>query len=197
MLVGIAFRLYTFDEAGLTVNPTLLETEFIIWSKAELDFSIIAATMPTLRRFVSGFATSYGNLDMDKVNSEASYELRSYGQSHTSTASTLKSTPAHRNCPVLGDEALSTRRSSLSIAEPTCGYEFPWDATRNPSMSNVANLQATGEWNRTTGNDGISASHVTAQDSTSVVSSDSHQMIIKKDVAWTVEHGPKIRGLEC
>ncbi|KAF7511001.1 hypothetical protein GJ744_005547 [Endocarpon pusillum] len=176
ILVGIAFRLQNFDYAGLTVNPTLLEAEFIVWSQAELHFSIVAATVPTLRRFVSGLATNYGALDVEKDPNESSYQLRSYGHS-PSSGSTLKSANQQGHLPIQWDEAQLTRTS-------------PCATTEQIRITNEIDLPAVSAWNRSTGNDGISASRVETRDSNSVASNDSLRMIIKKHVAWTVEHAP-------
>jgi hypothetical protein len=60
LIIAIAFRLATFSTDGLTTNPTLLQDEFIVWTQTELSYSIIAATIPSLRPFIKTLATNYG-----------------------------------------------------------------------------------------------------------------------------------------
>lgn len=190
----MAFRLHTFDEAGLTVNPTLRETLFIVWSQAELDFSIVAATIPTLRRFVSGLATYYGALDQNKINGGSGYEIRSEGEINmTPLTSTIKSASREGRRPTQSDAAWSTPRPSSAKAEQSPGHTVPPNPTRNRSLGNNTDQQqqVLGRWNNNlTANEGFTATHVLAQDSNSVGSNDSQQMIITKDITWTVENRP-------
>ena len=60
LIVAIGFRLATFNVAGLTTNPTILQAEYITWTQTELAYSIIAATIPRLRPFIKKLATNYG-----------------------------------------------------------------------------------------------------------------------------------------
>lgn len=159
IIVAIGFRLHSFDAAGLAVNPTLVGTLFIIWSQTEVDFSIIASTIPTLRRFVSGLATYYGALDQKKANEESSYEIRSGSQ-------------------MLMSQLTATGKS----ADHDGRYPLQTEATSTNAPYGRNNL---------TGNHCWATAHVMAQDTNSVQSNDSQQMIIKKDVAWTVERAPE------
>jgi hypothetical protein len=60
LIIAIGFRLATFNVAGLTTNPTILQAEYITWTQTELAYSIIAATIPRLRPFIKKLATNYG-----------------------------------------------------------------------------------------------------------------------------------------
>lgn len=60
MIIFIAFRLASFDSTGLTTNPTFLQDKFIVWTQAELCYSLVAATIPSLRPFIQVLATNYG-----------------------------------------------------------------------------------------------------------------------------------------
>ncbi|KAH8602282.1 hypothetical protein B0O99DRAFT_648094 [Bisporella sp. PMI_857] len=60
MIVAIVYRLKTFNADGLTSNPTLLQDRFIVWTQAELCYSIMAAITPSLRPFIKSLATNYG-----------------------------------------------------------------------------------------------------------------------------------------
>ena len=70
LVIVIGYRLSTFDNAGLTTNPTLLQAKYIAWTQTELDYSIIAATIPILRPFVKTLATNYGASVADGFGSE-------------------------------------------------------------------------------------------------------------------------------
>jgi len=60
LIIAIAFRLANFSTVGLTTNPTFLQDKFIVWTQTELSYSIMAATIPSLRPFIKTLATNYG-----------------------------------------------------------------------------------------------------------------------------------------
>jgi hypothetical protein len=62
IIIPIAFRLATYDTAGLTVDPTFREVLYVVWTQVELHFSIITATIPVLRPVVNNLNTSYSSL---------------------------------------------------------------------------------------------------------------------------------------
>lgn len=62
IIIAIAFRLATYDPAGLMVDPTFREVLFVVWTQVELHFSIIFATIPVLRPVVNNLNTSYSSL---------------------------------------------------------------------------------------------------------------------------------------
>lgn len=59
MIVIAALRLCSFRPLGLSTDPTLLEAEFISWTTAETNYSIISATIPILRPLVISLSTHY------------------------------------------------------------------------------------------------------------------------------------------
>lgn len=61
-IIPVAFRLATYDAAGLTVDPTFKEVLFVVWTQVELHFSIISATIPVLRPVANNLNTSYSSL---------------------------------------------------------------------------------------------------------------------------------------
>jgi len=65
LIITIAFRLANFNTAGLTTNPMLLEDKFIVWTQTELSYSVMGATIPSLRPFVKSLATNYGTGAID------------------------------------------------------------------------------------------------------------------------------------
>ncbi|ERF71368.1 hypothetical protein EPUS_09332 [Endocarpon pusillum Z07020] len=188
IIMIIAFRIATFDEAGYTTNPTLDETLFIIWSQAELGFSIVAATLPTLRRFISGLATYYGALNQKKANEGSTYEIRLEGEtSKIPLASVTKSVDHEGRRFAQPDtqpnEKQPLRNSILGRASKNGGCSAS-DSNQDCQIGNRNNeQQPLGEW----GNRGVTATHVVAQDSNSRGSNESQQMIIKS-MSWAVEH---------
>lgn len=62
MVVPIAFRLSTHDNAGLTMDPTFREVLFVVWTQVEMHFSLISATIPVLRPVIKNLNTSYSSL---------------------------------------------------------------------------------------------------------------------------------------
>ena len=89
IIIPVAFRLATYDPVGLTVDPTFKEVLFVVWTQAELHFSIIFATIPVLRPVVNNLNTSYSSLG--PVVSSAGYA----GSSSGYNLSTLK--PVSKN----------------------------------------------------------------------------------------------------
>jgi hypothetical protein len=80
IIVPIAFRLATYDPAGLTLDPTFKEVLFVVWTQVELHFSIISATIPVLRPVANNLNTSYSSLgpivsSEDYAGSSSGYKL--------------------------------------------------------------------------------------------------------------------------
>jgi hypothetical protein len=153
MIIAIAFRLSTFNSIGFTTNPTLLQDEFIIWTQTELAFSIIAATIPSVRPFIKTLATNYGTAAPNATrmygSSGGNGYMRSNGENETVTE---------------GDIQLSDLRPKGDGSDE---YKF-----RIWSAQSGANTGKPGA-----GKNG---------DSSSVGSSESKRMIIKKHLDWEV-----------
>lgn len=62
IIIPIALRLATYDEAGLSDDPSLRETLFIIWTQTELNYSIVCAVIPGLLQFMRNLNTTFGDL---------------------------------------------------------------------------------------------------------------------------------------
>lgn len=69
LIITIAFRLANFNSGGFTTNPTLLQAKFLAWTQTELSYSIMAATIPSLRSFIKSLATNYGSTTVDGYGS--------------------------------------------------------------------------------------------------------------------------------
>lgn len=62
MIIPISFRLVTFHQTGRSSNFTLLDSLFLVWTQTELSYSIVSATIPTMRPFISTLNTHFGGI---------------------------------------------------------------------------------------------------------------------------------------
>jgi hypothetical protein len=60
VVIMIAFRLASFDKKSYQSDPTLHEAQFSCWTQAEMNVSIIGATIPMVHRFLASLVTYYG-----------------------------------------------------------------------------------------------------------------------------------------
>ena len=171
MIIVIVFRLKTFSSAGFNTNPTLLQGEFIVWTQTELNYSLISATIPCLRPFITNLATHYGGFGRSH-HTGGSYGTK-YGSHNASTNQSfqmniLKSTDRHA---ISHDQTVVDTRHLVGTS------------TDHRTKTNTGHV----------GKKGIISkpldSHGGQEDSrrTSIGSNDSQRMIIRKDITWTVE----------
>ena len=182
MIITIAFRLSTFDKAGRITNPTLPEDLFIVWTQTELNYSLISATIPSLRPFVTNLNTQFGGLgDAESGNG---YRYRSGFVTHMRSndsyhMSNLKSVDRGN----IRDEHTATQSAdgpdgqsnaySYGILVPSTGVGV--SNSHSGGKRNAARLGKPGK-------EEING------DATSVGSNDSKRMIIRKDVSWKLEY---------
>jgi hypothetical protein len=182
MIIIIAFRLSTFNKAGLITNPTLLEDRFIVWTQTELNYSLISATIPSLRHFVTNLNTQFGGLGQTESGNGYGYgggsgiHVRSNGCYQLSN---LKSVDRAN----IRDEHTATQ-SAAGLDGQSNAYSYSiWV----PSTGvDVNNSHSGGK--RTTTKSGTPGEENINGDATSVGSNDSRRMIIRKDISWEVEH---------
>lgn len=171
MIIAIAFRLKTFSSSGFTVNPTLLQGEFIVWTQTELDYSLISATIPCLRPFVTNLATHYGGFGRSQ-NADGSYGTnhgsRNVNTNQSYQMNTLKS--ANRNT-ISQDHTVTNTRHSGSA---------------NLDHGNRADVSHVGKKKTIVKPLGYPSEKEDSR-RTSLGSNDSQRMIIRKDITWTVE----------
>ncbi|ERF77066.1 hypothetical protein EPUS_06284 [Endocarpon pusillum Z07020] len=160
MIVIIAFRLATFDEAGFTTHPTLLEDLFVVWTQAELNYSTISATIPSLRPFMNNLNTQFGGLGQTSNQDDYGFgETGSYQMSNLQSGTTWN--VKHISAPTFdgnGDAYGCDAWVAVEVINNRDGKER--DTTR-----------------RTSG------------DETNYDSSDSDRMVIKTDTTFLVAHG--------
>nr|OQO10335.1 hypothetical protein B0A51_18303 [Rachicladosporium sp. CCFEE 5018] len=161
MIVIVALRLSSFDESGMRLDPTLLEAQFIAWTSAELNYSIISATIPILRPFIATLSTTYGGQGGFSGDAYGSSWSGGKGSSSAARGGATRSIPM--NLLNRSRNGRNTTRSWLEgdkegAGTSTAHAEHPTYGTRQKDIG----------------------------DATSVESDDSQRMIIRKDVSWNV-----------
>ncbi|EXJ56542.1 hypothetical protein A1O7_06886 [Cladophialophora yegresii CBS 114405] len=189
-IIAICFRLANFDKPERVSNPTLAEAIFIVWTQTELCYSLISATIPSLRPFVTNLNTQFGGMGAaDSSSGYASHGDR--GGTKYTTKNTFKLSKLR-----------SANRSATTSANR--GDTYTDFATRQAPASGLdgrSDLYSYGVWTApTTAIDGSGhkvgkRNNISAlndenpkADATSVGSNDSQRMIIRKDVTYEV-HG--------
>lgn len=170
MIVTTAFRIATFDSSGWTTNPTIREDLFIIWTQAELDYSIISATIPILRPFMQNLNSQFGGMGKTSNGYGYGYEHgsnRGYQLSNMQSSSKSKT----RN------EVDPKSTGGLDPQPHDYNYEI-W--ANNENQGQVP--QERKMERRTPSKDEING------DATSVDSNDSQRLIIRKDVTFQVRY---------
>jgi len=163
MIVVVVIRMSSFEHVGFTTDPTLLESRFVAWTSVELNLSIVTATIPMLRSFVTNLSTHFGaGLAAGGLG---------YGQG-TSQDKSLAS--SRRQSRPMMDSLSGIELRSIDHAVP--------DVPSIPCLSNKNNK---GHGARSSGSP--SASDVRDEDRGSIGSENSRKMIIRKDFTWRVE----------
>lgn len=178
MIIPIAFRLSNFEGAGRSTNFTLLEGVFIVWTQTELNYSLISATIPTLRPFVSNLNTQLGGVGQTGgygYGTASGSKARTYGSYQMSD---LRSADRSK----IGDEV--TAKESVDIYAGQ-SHTYSCDVRNTSTGVDVENSQS-GE-KRNVAKLGIARDETINGDATSVDSNDSRQLIIRKDVTYGVE----------
>ncbi|KAF7867531.1 uncharacterized protein EAF02_009722 [Botrytis sinoallii] len=165
VIIAIAYRLARFDVNGLTTNPMFLEDEFIIWTQSEMNYSVIAAIIPSLRPFVKNLSTYYGQ----ELGGRSGYTLEdSENYQLSNLGSAMRNESHHRESRIRADVDPDDYKFRVWANEPELGAR----KGKNPGEGGSKLWNKAGE----EGTDGLS-----------VGSSDSQRMIIKKDTTWTVQ----------
>jgi len=167
MIVTIAFRLKTFDKAGLTSNPTLLEASFVAWTQSELNYSIISATIPSFQNFLKNLNTQFGGLGPDE--SAYGYGSGSGSRAHKHTnsfqMSKMRSANKSRTEPEEDEYGIGVAKSD-GAAHPAQNHGLG----SNTSAGTLTDRKESG----------------TGADAISIASDESRRMMIRKDVTWNI-----------
>lgn len=162
MIVILAFRLSSFDKNGLPDDPTFRESQFITWTSTELHYSLMAATIPILRPFMSNLSTNYG--------AGQGPESSGYGQGSMNSRAHSVSRRQENHATTQGFEMRSmTGRSTRP---------------EQRSDSRVDKLQRDTRMSSPLGQSSDTTRDV---DAGSTGSGGSQKMIIRKDITWQVD----------
>lgn len=156
----MALRLAHFPlEDDLARDRFLSLTTFVVYGQAQLIWSLISATVPSLRPFLAGFSTHSAGL-----GGSTTYLSSRYGTSgsgiHLSTLGPSRSSGRPQKSEDNGD----TTSRGLTLLET------------------ISNIRANGYGNST-----LVKTQKEERQTRSVSSSDSQNMIIRKDVAFRVD----------
>jgi hypothetical protein len=163
MIVVVVVRMSSFDRSGFATDPTLLESQFIAWTSVELNFSIVSATIPMLRSFVTNLSTHFGA-------GQAAGGL-GYGQGTSQDKSHV-----------------SSRRQSRPVMDSMPEIELRSIDHKVPDVPSVPGLSANNIKNCQAGfPKGTSVNNARDEDRGSIGSDNSRKMIIRKDFTWRVE----------
>lgn len=184
MIIPIVFRLATFDSSARNSDFFLAEDLFIVWTQTELNYSIISATIPTLRIFATTLNTQFGGLtaverasysDSGGKNSSRDHD-QSIGSQEVTGASGDSGGPRKENAT---PSALKSERQDRH------GY-------------NVASLKHFGESeerrrfslqrDRTKKEKEKVAEASPLRQSVSIADGSIHDMTIRRDITYSIEH---------
>ena len=177
MIVPIVFRLLTFDKIGRSTNFTLLETVFIVWTQTELNYSLISATIPTLRPFVSNFNTQLGgvgNTDGYGYGTGSSTIDKSNGSYQMSNLKSVDGSKVEK-------EQVKNEAEDMRIGQ---NDSYSDDIQHTSEIMDAEDSNTDRKSN--TAKSDQPKDDVINGDSTSVDSNDSRQMIIRKDAIYAM-----------
>lgn len=166
-MIPIIFHLRTFDEFGRASNVTIVDTLFIVWTQTELNYAIIAATIPVLRPFTNNLNTQFGGLG----ESETAYGYNS--QESKSQSKTIKSYELSQLRSRQSRSDAKTGASKLTAPTFAPAAEYAYEV----SVSRRYSGQATEE----------AESEIAHRDTRSLTSNGSERLMITKAVAYAVE----------
>ena len=154
----IAFRLSSFDTYGLSEDPTFRESRFITWTSAELHYSLVAATIPILRPFMSNLSTNYGAGQGPEGSAYGQGSTNSYGHSVSRPRDTHASTHGIQMESMIGRSETDKQfpRSCANKSQHDARTSYSYNTTRDPDTGSTA-------------------------------SNESQRMIIRKDMTWQVD----------
>ncbi|KAI5206250.1 hypothetical protein E4T38_03889 [Aureobasidium subglaciale] len=173
-IIAIAYRLKTFPTAGLLVNPTLSESELVVWTQTELNYSLMSATIPCLRTFVSSLSTNYGSIRNAKSSAAFNYE--------STIASRTQSEPSGQSFQMTTLNSVEQVQTSTHVPatlQEEEGYSYD---IGGPTTHDTASVKA----KEVVRLPSMQKDNESA-DRTSIGSNDSQRMIIQKEVTWTFE----------
>jgi hypothetical protein len=183
VIVPAAFRLHYLSEALNSSDFTLDITYEVICKQVEVAYAIIAATLPCLRPFMVATATNYGAPAEGHKS-----KTGSYGKAYALSGSSHKSSQGDRNHNHAGFSLTNmTRKLGSGVHSENTNASSKMNGGSNAP---IYGIDSYGKHTAT-----VVASH-TPRDARSIESSESKQMIIRKDVEYAVEYDSRPAGSE-
>ncbi|KAK3169736.1 hypothetical protein OEA41_009120 [Lepraria neglecta] len=164
MIAFTLLRLHSLDIETPSNDLTLSLVYFVIWTLVEVDISFCSSNIACLKPFMAAFNTSYGGVE--EINALSNIDRSNYNKSGLSTITSLKFGTRSKNRD--GSQSQSKRRSR-SVGSPHAEPQLRWDTMRK---GDVLGHEA----------------EVSHEDTESMGSHGSRQMIIQKDVTYNVEY---------
>jgi hypothetical protein len=175
VIVPIALRLHYLSEALNSSNFTLDITYEVVCKQVEIAYAIIAATLPCLRPFMVATATNYGAPAEGHKT-----KTGSYGKAYARSGSSNKSSRGDRN---QNQPGFNLTNLTQKLSSGLHSEKNNTSSTANGDNSGPAyGVDSYGEHTAT-----VVASRA-QRDTRSMESSESKQMIIRKDVEYAVEY---------
>lgn len=163
-IVAIGMRLSTFNANGFSTNPFLLEAQFICWTQSELNWSLIAATIPSFQSFLKNLNTGFGGLGL-----ETSYGYGSGRYGTGANRATIK----------------NTANNSFQMASMRSNIDNTIDEKRDEEAIGTAHSHSNTQ-HSLPGIGPVLQRNNSGQDpeTRSIGSNESRRMMIRKDVTW-------------
>ncbi|KAL8752043.1 MAG: hypothetical protein Q9199_006009 [Rusavskia elegans] len=171
MIAFIILRLQTVKTWRHSSDPSFDGVFFVIWSIVEAHFSICSSNIACLKPFIAAFNTSFGG--SAEIN-ELSRMDRSGGHSNSGTLKTLKNFGRRNKTDKSSGSALSSNNNKTPTNK----------GDRSQLGEPGTSRRGSGGRNLELGNE-VDIIH---EDTGSIGSGGSRQMIIQKDVTWDVEY---------
>lgn len=171
LIVIAGLRLGSASSYDLTHDPTLRLAQFIAWTSAEMNYSVVSATMTILRPFVSNLATHYG------IGQGGVSEGYGYGSASGSQQRSALRTNATGRGTGLRSFTRSRQRESMELQDiegrgGTKGvYSYGVATGGEPHNGRTLHPTSQLQW----------------EGKKSLDSNDSQRMIIRKDISFTVD----------
>ena len=172
MLIAVGFRLGSFDKAGYTINPTLLEASYICWTQTEMNYSIVSAIIPSATKLVKSLSTNYG-VAFGVTSSGG------YGPSSLASGNHNAATAASESIPLSSLKSIRQRMSATTsgrdefrvlTSNEDMNYSYEIGSRLAPNSADRKQSQARSQ----------------PEDTVSVQSDESQKMIIRKDITYEV-----------
>ncbi|KAL8727909.1 MAG: hypothetical protein Q9181_005537 [Wetmoreana brouardii] len=206
----LIIRLTSFPRHHLSTDPFFTLTYFYIWTQSTLYLSLMVSTMPCFKSLVAGLNTGYGAFDTQHVATHI--YASSYASNVNHDNGNHPQQRKNKHSRINWGNTMASRKSTLhskvdngpnSSVSGAAGHVFGPQRPTVDDESGIGNASTSRHIHHVqpsqmnagvgldlrvnAGQEGYTTSAV-AQDTNSIGSNDSRQMIIRKDVTWAVEY---------